>query len=266
MRKYLPIIVILVLLSACNKPKVIPADKLSKIYAEMFLTDQWTRGDKKLSKRADTTMVYEAIFNEYGYTSEDYNHTVEVLMDDPESYAKIFKDARMMLQTRLDEINYEQKMKARADSIKRVMDKRIKGHALYDVPLYFEKRYDSFDYMDSIDIHRDSTGKFIFRVPERDTMFNGPRMFVMNELLDSLKAKVDSAGIDSLAVKADSLVVKADSVKAKVDSVAKSDSLPKSKMDVHNDIELKKSTPIESSKKMKPNAAQQKKIKEMEVK
>ena len=49
----------LLLLSSCNREeeKVIPRSKLSKIYAEMLLTDQWIGETPELRQIADTSLI-----------------------------------------------------------------------------------------------------------------------------------------------------------------------------------------------------------------
>ena len=83
---------------SCGKARVIPRGKLVDIYAEMFLTDQWLRDNQDVKKTADTLLVYEPIFNRYGYTTDDYLKTVEHYMREPDKYAKILKNTAKKLE------------------------------------------------------------------------------------------------------------------------------------------------------------------------
>ena len=55
---------------SCNKDRarVIPRSKLAKIYAEMFITDQWIQNTPNVRTIADTSLVYEPILQKYGFT------------------------------------------------------------------------------------------------------------------------------------------------------------------------------------------------------
>ena len=59
----------------------------------MLLADQQVRydADPNMSLIADTTLFYEPILEEYGYTKADYVKSVGKYMEDPEKFADIFK-------------------------------------------------------------------------------------------------------------------------------------------------------------------------------
>lgn len=59
--------------TACNKPRVIPDDRLADIFYEVYLTNAYVdRQDLNL----DSMMLYEPIFEKYGYTIEDLHLTI----------------------------------------------------------------------------------------------------------------------------------------------------------------------------------------------
>lgn len=103
---------------------MIPADKLSRIYAEMFLVDQWVRNDRDLSRMADTSLVYEPVLNKYGYTTEDYQATVSAYLEKPGDFAKVFNRTAEMLRARLDDITAREKLTAQIDSLYNVRRSR----------------------------------------------------------------------------------------------------------------------------------------------
>ena len=60
-------------LAACNKPRVIPDQRLADIFYDIYLTNAYVdRHDINL----DSMMVYEPIFQKYGYTVEDLHLTI----------------------------------------------------------------------------------------------------------------------------------------------------------------------------------------------
>ena len=60
------------LLTGCGRPKVIPEDELVSLYVDMFIADQWLRDHPDEKKVADTTLFFDPLFREHGYTFEDY--------------------------------------------------------------------------------------------------------------------------------------------------------------------------------------------------
>lgn len=90
----LPVLLWAVLLSSCGREgRVIPAGRMSDIYARMFLADQWMTDHTELRRTADTTQFYEAIFQSYGYSFKDYDASVRHYLKKPEKYSKILKRA-----------------------------------------------------------------------------------------------------------------------------------------------------------------------------
>lgn len=79
-----------------NRP-VISKDDMSKILSDMYLANQWAAADPERSAKADTTLLYEAVFQRYGYTFDDFNSSMEIYIRKPNAYKKIFKTADEIL-------------------------------------------------------------------------------------------------------------------------------------------------------------------------
>lgn len=109
MRKYLHILMLLVaaLAVSCRGPRVIPRDKMVDIYCDMLLADQQLRDNNALRRQADTMLVYEAVFNRYGYDTDDYLLSVNHYLADPERYAKILGDVVEKLQSEAGNLEKE---------------------------------------------------------------------------------------------------------------------------------------------------------------
>lgn len=109
MRKYLHILLLLVVALAvsCQGPRVIPRDKMVDIYCDMLLADQQLRDNNALRRQADTMLVYEAVFNRYGYDTDDYLLSVNQYLADPERYAKILGDVVEKLQSEAGNLEKE---------------------------------------------------------------------------------------------------------------------------------------------------------------
>lgn len=184
------------LLASCGKKeRVIPREKMSEIYAEMYVLDQWLDENRELRREADTSLVYAPVLEKYGYTYDDYLTSVDVYMKDPTRYSRILRRTSEILNGRLTELKAEKK--AREDALKesRRLDSlrnlvRLNVDSLVRVMIRTNPS-------DSLVIGRDSLGFPDFRfIQTSDTTYDGPAMVVM---------------IDTLAVASDSLAVAADS-------------------------------------------------------
>ncbi|MBQ9878589.1 MAG: DUF4296 domain-containing protein [Bacteroidales bacterium] len=84
--------------AACSRgPKVIPRSKMEKIYTDMFMADQWLNFNIENRVAADTTLYYEPIFRKYGYTTEDFNASVEYYMRDPLRFSRMLKNVALKM-------------------------------------------------------------------------------------------------------------------------------------------------------------------------
>ena len=72
MKRFLHIVLVLLLAVACRGPRVIPKDTMTDIYTDMFLADQMVRDADIPRAQMDTMLLYEAVFEKYGYDTEDY--------------------------------------------------------------------------------------------------------------------------------------------------------------------------------------------------
>ena len=88
MRRFLYIALMVLLAAACG-PRKIPRGDMEDIMADILIQDQQIKLDKELKKQADTSLVYEAIFEAYGYTTDDFLYSVEYYLGDPSRMEKI---------------------------------------------------------------------------------------------------------------------------------------------------------------------------------
>lgn len=116
-RAFLPLVLFCLALtfSCSDGGKVIPKKKMVRIYADMFVADQWLNQNYKAERVADTSFVYEAIFEKYGYDSEDYRASVDYYIQDPDRFARILRQTVLELEDRMDEQKAELR-KLRASS------------------------------------------------------------------------------------------------------------------------------------------------------
>ena len=126
MKRFLHIVLALVVAAACQGPRVIPKDTLTDIYEEMFLADQLVRERGIPSAQLDTLLVYEAIFNKYGYNTDDYQNSVRHYLKDPERFAKVFDEVARRLDEEVKSLDklIEQNIQ--------LAEKRAETHPLVD--------------------------------------------------------------------------------------------------------------------------------------
>ena len=102
MKRFLHIVLVLLLAVACRGPRVIPKDTLTDIYPEMFIADQMVRDADIPRAQMDTMLLYEAVFEKYGYDTEDYLYSLRYYLKDPERFGKVFENVAKRLEGEVD--------------------------------------------------------------------------------------------------------------------------------------------------------------------
>jgi hypothetical protein len=97
-KRFRHIVLVLLAAAACQGPRVIPKDTLTDIYTDMFLADQMVRDENVPRARMDTLLLYEAVFQKYGYDTDDYLYSVRQYLKDPERFAKVFESVAKRLE------------------------------------------------------------------------------------------------------------------------------------------------------------------------
>lgn len=188
---------------SCNKANIIPRGKMAHIYAEMLVVDQWLLEHSKFRTQADTSLVYEPIFESYGYTTEDYRASVEYYMNDPERYSRILRSTSDILEEKIEELKL---IKAKEDRVKAIVPYKINPDRLY-----FGRSVDRlWEYGDSVSAALDSlTPVYELGFHEvSDTTFDGLNMIIN---VDTLAVK-DTIN-DTLPIKDSVSVVKPEPIK-----------------------------------------------------
>ena len=193
------------LLLSCGKDdggKVIPKDKLSEIYAEMFVLDQWVGTESRLRREADTSMVYAPILEKYGYNYDDYLASVDYYMKDPERYSRILRTTSEILNRRLSDLQAQKEEMLSAERAAHRRDSLLRlVHFDIDSAITAMSRVNPSD---SVVSEIQPFGVLSIRFVQRgDTSYAGPEVIVRSDTLkvvsdtlknvpDSLKAASDS--------------------------------------------------------------------------
>ena len=102
MKRFLHIVLVLLVAAACRGPRVIPKDTMTDIYTDMFLADQMVRDADIPRAQMDTMLLYEAVFEKYGYDTEDYLYSLRYYLKDPERFGKVFENVAKRLEGEVD--------------------------------------------------------------------------------------------------------------------------------------------------------------------
>ena len=105
MKRLLHIVLVLLAVAACQRTRVIPKDTLVDIYTDMFLADQMVREENIPRVRMDTLLLYEAVFQKYGYDTDDYLNSVRHYLKDPERFGKVFENVAKRLEGEVDALD-----------------------------------------------------------------------------------------------------------------------------------------------------------------
>lgn len=111
------IAITLLLLTSCGN-SLIPRGKLSRIVADIYLSDKFVNNTAEMVSKADSTMLYEPILNSYGYTSDDFIRTIEYYVERPAKLKTVYLKAQESLQLELDNINIQLLHERRVDSLR----------------------------------------------------------------------------------------------------------------------------------------------------
>ena len=185
------VIMALMVFASCGKKdeaEIIPRNQLAKIYAEMLVTDQWIMDTPGVRSIADTSLVYSPILEKYGYDADDYVRTVDKYMDDPERFARIFREAGEILTARLEALQVERERLAHLEMLRKNAEK-YRPDIEWKLTASHEEDTLSVALPDSLVIERDSSS-IVYRiayVTRRDTVYNGVRMVTQGP--DTLKAE-----------------------------------------------------------------------------
>lgn len=188
--------VMLLLLSSCGKDdeaQVIPRGKLSEIYAEMLVTDQWITSTPGMRMIADTSLVYAPILEKYGYDLEDYLKSMDVYMGDPERFSRILRKSGEMIERKLKDAEMRLSELQRKAMLPKI-EADFKPEEFF--PYLFDEPY--VHYYDSLAVKTDSLLQIyrIVNVERADTVFDGVRIIVKSDtsdVADTLAAELPAA-------------------------------------------------------------------------
>ncbi len=156
---HIAVAILAVLLAvSCHKgPRRIPRKEMVDICYEMLYQDQLIRQSQVVRRQADTLLVYEGIFQEHGFNTDDYLYSVEYYLRDPERMAKIMAEAGKRLEAAARELTGEVQLYDWQQSLLAIYSKPVRN-VLPKVPSL------------PLQLVRDSTGSGYFFCYSRDPL------------------------------------------------------------------------------------------------
>ena len=157
----------------------------------MLVMDQWAQSESHLRATADTSLIYEPIFDKYGYDIKDYTRSVEYYMQDPERFSRILRESIDILDGRIEELNELKQQLKRQEEIKSFVTD-------FDISEFYPYLSDEpyVHYYDSLAVEADSG--YVYRIvpiERADTLFDRLVM-VINR---------DTTVVDTLAVQKETI-------------------------------------------------------------
>lgn len=108
MKRILLIVCLLALVASCHKgPRRIPRGDMEDIMMQVLLQDQYLKQHSELRKQADTTLVYEGIFESFGYDTDDFLASMEYYLEDASRMEKIMEKVESRLMVKVKEAEKE---------------------------------------------------------------------------------------------------------------------------------------------------------------
>lgn len=95
-KKVLHIALLLFLVVACG-PRKIEREDMEEIFYQMLIQDQQLKQDPALRRQADTMLVYEGIFREFGYNTDDFLYSLEYYLAEPARMEKVMENVSARL-------------------------------------------------------------------------------------------------------------------------------------------------------------------------
>ena len=83
-RALLSALCLLAMAVSCDRgPERIPRGEMEEIMQKILMQDQYIKQHLEVRRQADTMLVYEGIFEQYGYDTDDFLSSLEYYLEDP---------------------------------------------------------------------------------------------------------------------------------------------------------------------------------------
>lgn len=88
---------LLIVAAGCTPRGIISKKKMSRIYYDMYMMDQYAQATPEYKRIADTCALYKFILADYGCTAEQFTSSVDYYLDRSKDMKDILEGTEMML-------------------------------------------------------------------------------------------------------------------------------------------------------------------------
>ena len=152
------------------------------------MIDLWDISETSLRRIADTSLVYEPIFQKYGFDTEDYVKSVEHYMHDPERYSRILRETSEIIDAEIAKVNEQKKAYLRKVEIESFVTDFNIGEFY---PYLSDEPY--VHYYDSLAVEPDSGSVYrLVPIERADTLYDRLRMIIKVKATESDTLEADT--------------------------------------------------------------------------
>lgn len=90
---------------SCTRDVIIPKETMVDIYHDIYLLDQSLIRKGIYRDIQDSLLIYEPVFNRYGYSSDDYIRSLNFYIERPDKFEKVFAEVKHRYEARIMEID-----------------------------------------------------------------------------------------------------------------------------------------------------------------
>lgn len=143
MKRILHIALLMLVAASCG-PRYISREDMEGIMYDILVQDQQIKHDHRLQSQADTSLVYEGIFESYGYSTDIFLSSLDYYLEDPTRLEKVMQRVGERLDGEIGEVsalldaeNWRRKMMAIYQLQRDTTLPRPRGRAVDSLPLRF---------------------------------------------------------------------------------------------------------------------------------
>ncbi|MBO4625594.1 MAG: DUF4296 domain-containing protein [Bacteroidales bacterium] len=108
MKRVLLIVCLLALAVSCHKgPRRIPRGDMEDIMMHVLMQDQYVKAHSELRPQFDTMLVYEGVFESFGYNTDDFLASLQYYLEDASRMEKIMEKVEKRLMVKVKEAEIE---------------------------------------------------------------------------------------------------------------------------------------------------------------
>lgn len=118
---------VMILAAGCTPKGIISKHRMSKIYYDMYLMDQYAQATPEYKRIADTCALYKFILADYGCTADEFSASVDYYLGRSKDMKDILEGTEVMLKAH--EAGIQKAIDKAAGKVKKRSDRRKESAA-----------------------------------------------------------------------------------------------------------------------------------------